>query len=166
MVHSFSHLIPSGDSSAGGPSRSGPGSPLVRPWPGTAGRHTIRWGNIDVQVISDVKLCVGQRFRVIGALLARTGHANLAHSPGCSAVRIYDRKVKVGSLAPGFRIDVTHQGGQFPQRGIHPRVDLQLIGRDTTVDVLVGRMVPSGRAEHPQQQGACLEGKGKGERLN
>lgn len=127
--------------------------------PRTARRwHPVRRGDVNVHVVSDGELCVAQRLSVIRALLPRTGHADFAHPVHGRAVRRYDGKVKVGSLAARLRVHVPHQRGQLAQRRVHPGVDLQLVCRHVAVVVLGSRVVPAGGAEHAQQQRTRLAG--------
>lgn len=121
--------------------------------------HAVGRRNINVHVIANVELGLEQCQIVVGVPLSRAGDANLAH-PIASAVRLDERKIKVGSLATSLRVDVAHQRGELLQRGVLPGVDLELVGGHVAV-LVVGRgvMAPGG-AKDAQQQRAGL-GRGR-----
>lgn len=78
------------------------------------------------------------------------------------AVRLHQRKIEIGALAPRLRVDVAHQRCQLLQCGVHPRVDLQLVGGHVAVLVVDDGVMAPGGAEYAQQQRAGLcEGVGE-----
>lgn len=132
---------------------------LIWPWSSLWWRQSIRWRNIDVQIVADgeFRLCKSQIF--IGSTLAGTGDTNFTHPIARTELVGKDEgKIKIRTATPCIGIDIAHKCRQFFQCGILPCVDLQFVWRHIAMGEFVGRVMASGGAEYTQQQWTCLFG--------
>lgn len=107
-------------------------------------RHSIRRSYGNIQVVSDLEFDLGKCFVIIITSLARTSDSNLPHPVcRCPQVWVYNSKIKVGSLTPGFWVYLFYKRCQFSKSSVHPSVDLQLVLRDIASGVVSSGVVPS-----------------------
>ncbi len=107
---------------------------------------TIIAGNVDghVEVVANLEARLPQRFHVGGVLAAAHCAADLPHAVGVGAAVGEDQcKVESRARLAALLVHLLYQGGELPQRGVHPGVDLHLLRGHFAAGELIQMVVPA-----------------------